>query len=121
MENRSVTANDVKSALQKFFTIFSEFRKNNNLNKGVDNPHESFTGMTDKNARIGRQMKHFFRGDSKPDWPAGAGEALMGYMAYVHLLFERILKEADDPEVLIDALFDGVEQELKSMTKQYST
>ena len=129
LTNSKSTPEDITECLMTLFSTIHNFRKRYGVDSEVDNPYESFTGMTDKNSRIGRQIKHFFRDDPKEDWPRGVGGGLMGYVIYFFLLMERIVKEEtkSDPDntqlkeyKFWKEMLAGAEDELESMIKQYT-
>jgi len=92
-----------------FMDSYNIWRQFNGLGeKKIENVHEILTGMTDKNGRIARQIKHIERNDPKEDWPTGATMPMSGYLVYMMLLIDHY--RLDITEGMIAELNESVQQ-----------
>jgi hypothetical protein len=111
---KEITTSDVVDAFMNFLAMYNCWRKNNGLTKNIDNVFEIYTGMTDKNGRIGRYIKHQERKDPKPDWPIGMAEAMMGSIIYMNMLLCRYGDDID-----IEDIRQGFINELSAAINQH--
>lgn len=110
-----VTTTDVADKFIDFLETYDEWRRNHGLSGDIDNVFEIFTGMVDKNARAGRQIKHRERNDPKDDWPVGMVESLAGYMVYMTMIMRRYQNE----EIGAMDIYEAFENELNKSIKQH--
>ena len=111
---KELKTEDVIDQFLIFLAIYEKWRCNHGLGKSIDNIFEIYTGMIDKNGRIGRYIKHQERKDPKADWPIGMAESMMGSLVYMMMLLNRY---GEDIEV--EDIRQGFINELNKAIKQH--
>jgi len=108
-ETNKISSKIVANKFNEFIDAYDKFREINGLSGSIDNIYEVLTAMSDKHGRICRQIKHFERNDSKPDWPDAMTESLVGYFVYGLMVLKKYNLN----------IADGMENELQAAAEQH--